>query len=361
MKTFGVRLLVPLLVPCLVLTGSGARGSDVLAPRGLTVEELQEHFPQARLHAVSSEEFQAARQRYADRSVLLLDLTSELPPADVPPVDPTPAKPPLVEGKEAPPPGPDPDPEAEDALAPPAPTIPPESDPTREKAPSRVQGSPASGPSCCVGDLPDGACLADVSRGGGDAAAVVFVVIGVFVVAALIVYAPIFLYRAATGPEQRYWWDAGLTSTLLTGDDSGTLVGVKLQGGLTEGGVHIGLAGEFGAMDLKLKLRERDAADRTRSNHVGGAYGLVGPAVRFTLENPKHPAHVFLELLAGTSDRRQLRTISVARAGVSVALYERLSLGLSGGAMYTHLRKSEGLVRQNEFGYLMGVEAGYRF
>jgi hypothetical protein len=196
---------------------------------------------------------------------------------------------------------------------------------------------------------------------GGNGAEVLFVIVGVAVVAVLVVYAPVFLYQAATSGAKEYWWDAGLASAFLVGEESGTLAGVKVQGGLAHRGLHMGLAAEVGRMDLRLELDEEKEPKGTRRTRVGGTYGLLGPAIRVSVPDPRHPGHVFLELLAGTSSRRLTGMMSVARAGLNAEVYERLSLGLSVGALYTHLKETEGLIRKNEFDFLLGVEAGYRF
>ena len=69
---------------------------------------------------------------------------------------------------------------------------------------------------------------------------------------------------------------------------------------------------------------------------------------------------MYFELLGGACQDRKMKMISTARMGLNAGIGDRLRFGFSFGAMYTHLRGTEGLIRKSEFNHLMGLEAGYR-
>lgn len=195
--------------------------------------------------------------------------------------------------------------------------------------------------------------------GGKDAAAIFFVVIGVVVVAMLVVYAGKYVRDAVVNHEQQtYWYDYGAQVTLISGSggDGGALTGLKFSGGVVEEGVRIGLAGELGYLDQTLT----SSATNGTTTHVHGAYGMVGPAIRWPLGAEDNPSYAYLELIAGTANHRDVGVMSNARVGVNLNANAGWRFGFNLGAMYTDLKTTQGLLQRDKYSFVYGLDVGYR-
>lgn len=195
---------------------------------------------------------------------------------------------------------------------------------------------------------------------GSDGTVVLFVVIGLVVVAATVVYAGAYLYRVITNPcDISYWWDIKLHLTALSDrSEHGYLVGGRLCSGFIDHRVHAGIAIEAGYFDVKT-----DINDGTDSLEINGAYGMAGPHIRWLVGRyDVNPTHVFVELLGGITSRDEIDLISAARAGFVLRIGEYGRLGLNIGAMYSDLELDEGLVRDSDnYSLIIGTECGFRF
>lgn len=200
--------------------------------------------------------------------------------------------------------------------------------------------------------------------GGGDGAAILFVVIGVFVVVVFMVYGIKYIYDVARHyDEYNYWWELDAAITLLGNNEtpakheSGTLQGFKFASGFMDRNFHIGLAAEIGNLDLKLDLRDQEELEE-----FTGFYGVLGPAVRVFFSENNQQVYLFLELLTGTTSPQKIRLISMARLGVNFKIYEHLRVGFNVGSLYVELKEDEGYFRErSDFSYIAGFELGFRF
>lgn len=225
--------------------------------------------------------------------------------------------------------------------------------------PAEISGQiavPAKDCSDCLGSLPS-----------DDVAAVVFVVIGVVVIAFFVVYAVAYLTNAAVhGEERDFWWEIGARATAMGDDDddekemrhveTGVATGLLLAAGPGSKDFQIGLGVEAGYMYLDTVYDEH-----TRLEEPNGMYGMAGPVIRMCWGD-NNPNYFLLELLAGTSSHDEIGIISTARAGLNFGVSEHFRIGLNGGSFYYNLKESENLFQEtDDFMLLFGVEMGYRF
>ncbi|MFC1848622.1 hypothetical protein ACFL27_00295 [candidate division CSSED10-310 bacterium] len=198
----------------------------------------------------------------------------------------------------------------------------------------------------------------------GDGAGIAFVIIGVFVVVVFVVFAGKYLYHILTNYKKYdHWWELNLAATSLGGreieglQERGTLKGFKFATGFVDRNVHIGLAGELGNLDLSLHLRDHD-----QLYELDGIYGVIGPAVRVYFDEKTHHVYLYLELLTGTTEPREIKLISLARLGLNFGFTEHIRVGLNVGSFYIDLRETEGLFRRDsDFSYIGGFDVGFRF
>jgi len=188
---------------------------------------------------------------------------------------------------------------------------------------------------------------------------VIYVAVGVVVVAALVVYGGVYLANVLVGAaDYEYWWDVEAHSAwLVGGPEDGALFGVKMATGFVERDVQVGLAAEVGYLDL-----DAEFGGPEETMQLTGVYGLVGPAIRWVVGPHENPAYVSVELLAGTSEHNETRLLSVAKAGVNWGMGDHLRFGLTVGSLYVDLKASEGLIQEHsDFNVLLGAEVGTRF
>ena len=211
----------------------------------------------------------------------------------------------------------------------------------------------------CTGDLPD--------LGDSDLAVVLFVLIGVFVVAALIVYAGKFIYDVATNAgKYTYWWELGPNLSVIENDhkhgfkEDGILAGLRIATGFTDRDVQVGLTGEFGMMDFNLYYE-----DKKGLLELEGFYGMVGPSIRFLFNkdmDDSNSSFLFLEILAGTSEHGEAGVLSTARIGVNWGIKDHGRIGLHFGTLYFDLKETESIIHEEDnFRLMGGMEIGYRF
>lgn len=202
-----------------------------------------------------------------------------------------------------------------------------------------------------------------------DWAMVIYVVVGVIVVGAFILYVPKVLYDLATNGEKlpvfkevglRYsysgqrWEDGG--PALYR---NANLFGARFTLGLDRGSLGIGVTAEGGYIDLAL----RGVDDPSRVFDFQGGYAVAGPMVRF---GDNRPFSLNLEFLNGTSSHRSIGWISKSRMTVQACMESGALLGVHLGAVFYDLDFLDGLVLRSgnfnrDLSLVMGVEAGWAF
>ena len=195
-----------------------------------------------------------------------------------------------------------------------------------------------------------------------DEAIILFVIIGIIVVAVLIVYAGKYVYDLVInkGKGYEYWLDASLQTIFMDRktengvEETGALSGIRLSTGFKDKNTHIGISGEFGNMNITHK-------SKTDKDKLEGNYWLAGPAIRWYFGD-YNPNYFTLEFLGGTAEDRRIGIISTAKAGINWGVREHLRFGLNIGSLYMDMTETEGIIKQHDdFRLTLGFELGYRF
>ena len=233
-----------------------------------------------------------------------------------------------------------------------------------EYAPPPAPAPPDVGPAPGRSDYHShGSLLFDLSNmdwgGGGDAAVILYVLIGVVVVGAFIIYTADYIYHVVAYPgSNTYWWSLDLYSAWIAGDDeNGFLVGPRLSTGFVARDAHAGLSLEAGYFDIDIEVE-----DGTSEVGVDGAYGMVGPHIRWLWSDADgNPSHAGVELLVGTTTDGDIDLLSVARFNLSVGVGRHARAGFSIGAIYMDVEADEGLIRdESDFSLIVGGQVGIR-
>ncbi|MGK5090978.1 hypothetical protein WDW89_03050 [Deltaproteobacteria bacterium TL4] len=217
-----------------------------------------------------------------------------------------------------------------------------------------------------------------------DTAVIIFVVVGFFVVGAMVLSGGKVLYDAMVNREGLpRWWDAGMRysffyedpQNMLAGDHEVTeeevqtigeavhLVGTRMSFGVIKAGVGFGFAGEVGYSNLSLYVNNQPQ----EMFQTSSAYFVVGPNLRMLYQD--RVTYAFLELLAGTTTDKEVGLISIARIGGTKGFgssCRRCFWGIQLGGLFLELKESEGLVRRkgqfaDNFDVILGMEFGYQW
>lgn len=190
-----------------------------------------------------------------------------------------------------------------------------------------------------------------------DAAIVVFVLAGVVVVAAAIIYSGALLGNLMINPQEaEVWAEAGPRFMFFSGGhQQGSMVGGTLALGLHGEEADVGLLIEGGYLDADVVTVEGDDVD------VAGGYGMAGLTIRWPFDSGADATVFSADLLAGTASRFNL--VSRAGLGLSWQVYGPLRAGLQVGAVYLDVKEQDGPVWQagEDFNLLGGVETSVRF
>ena len=216
----------------------------------------------------------------------------------------------------------------------------------------------------------------DLSRGGDwdwdldEWAVVIYVVVGVIVVGAFVLWGVKALYDLAVNKDDSpVFKEAALQfsyagRTLRDADGSemfrdAWLMGGRFAFGVEKPVVSFGLALEGGSIDLSVRAldTDREIVD------VRGGYLVGGPLIRF---GSYRPLAFTMEFLNGTSDHSSIGWISKSRMTLAAKTRGGLTYGAHLGAVFYDLRFSDGLVyRRGDFNrdlsVLFGVDAGWSF
>ena len=206
--------------------------------------------------------------------------------------------------------------------------------------------------------------------GGDKWAAVIYVVVGVVVVGAFVIYGIQAVYELMTNQNDRPVFKEFSLRYSYSGrrwDDGGpnlyrnaNLIGLHYGTGLDHGGWGVGLALEGGYIDLSL----RGINDPASAFFFKGGYFVAGPLVRF---GDNKPLSFTLEFLNGTSDQPSIGWISKSR----MTLEGRpgpsgLLIGAHVGAVFYDLQFFDGLAQRSgnfnrDLSMISGLDMGWEF
>lgn len=215
-------------------------------------------------------------------------------------------------------------------------------------------------------DLPN---LGSGSGGNGDTAAVMFIVIGIVVVAALFIYAGKFIADLINNDDDyySYWWDIGTQFINLDTENNqhGNFGGLKFSAGFIAARLaQLGLSIEIGKMDLDLLYNRNSIPQRI---NLQGTYWFIGPTVRWLLGNIDNEqtinnSYVYFELLGGGTDRSEIDITAIARVGINTGIGEHMRIGIHYGAFYLGLDEDQGFANDGDnYWNTYGIELGYQF
>ena len=176
-------------------------------------------------------------------------------------------------------------------------------------------------------------------------------------IAALFIYAGKWIAGALKNDEDyyAYWWDLGMQFTRLdtNAGEYGNFSGLKLSGGFVPNmQTNFGLAIEIGKMDLDLLYNRNSKPERI---NLEGTYWLIGPSVRWLIgytdsENLLNSSYIYLNLMAGNSDRDEVDMIATGKIGFNTRIGEYARFGIHYGAFYLGLNEDQSMVNDGEIG-----------
>ncbi|HEY0720662.1 MAG TPA: hypothetical protein VGE50_05360 [Gammaproteobacteria bacterium] len=193
--------------------------------------------------------------------------------------------------------------------------------------------------------------------GDGVEAAVVFVVIGTVVVIVWTLYAFKFLYDVTVGtPPCGRWSELNFTASMISSDadQHADFSGVHFMTGYRDGYTDIGISAEAGQSNILLT--------ETGTLSLEGIYWMVGPTLRWRVNNNRNPSFYEMEFVAGTTEHEEVGLLAKAKAGFSFGIGDALRWGVNLGVLNINLNDNQGIITdRHRYYYLFGVEMGYRF
>ncbi len=194
-------------------------------------------------------------------------------------------------------------------------------------------------------------------EGDGVEAAVVFVVIGTVVVAVWTLYAVKFLYDVTVGTAPCGRWSELNFATSMISDEEdqhATFNGVHFMTGYRDGYTDIGLGAEVGQSDILLT--------ETGSLELEGLYWMVGPILRWRLDDYANPSYYEMEFAAGTTEHEEVGLLAKAELGFSFGIGEAVRWGVNLGVLNINLNDNQGIITDRQrYYYLLGLEMGFHF
>lgn len=192
--------------------------------------------------------------------------------------------------------------------------------------------------------------------GSGNDAAVLFVIIGAVVVVVWTLYLFKYLYDISVGYQPCRWSEMGFVSSAISTDplQHAYFSGITFQTGVQDGVTEFGLGGEVGNADIRLV--DNGILQLT------GLYWLLGPTLRWRFSPSDNPHYFQMQFMAGSTENPEMGVLAKAELALHLALGDRLNLGLSWGALNINLHENEGIItNRDQYFYLYGISAGYRF
>ncbi len=319
-----MRLLCVILAVALILPPMSFVRADT-SPSPVGLDDLKERFPSARFVEVSLAEYELLLASADRHAVVIVDTPQG---ADDPPDSFTPAD---IDRRHWPPEG---------SIAPAQTRIPTSSDRSRDI-------------SVAVYGQGTGSIATD------DVAIILYVLVGVVVIGAALIYGGVIFYEMITGEEEyAYWSDVGAGAWFWGGSGRrGGMYGGRGSIGLIDDEVRVGLILETGYLDGRFRFR-----DKEEFLSVSGAYGLLGPTVQWAFTKGDNPVSVDFEILTGYSSADHVGLMSRALAGVSWGMGRTFRMGVMAGSTYAKIRETEGpLNTKSDFNLTAGGWIGVRY
>jgi hypothetical protein len=207
-------------------------------------------------------------------------------------------------------------------------------------------------------------------KGGSDKNFLILVaVVGVVVVAFLVVYSVGYLYQAGTSSLKCLTWkDFGWRSSFF--DDrnktqyrSGFMHGLYFSTGYRIPLGVMGLTGEIGqhSLDLTINKSASPSLKASVSSFYKGTYIMVGPS--FSLPLTTLNGHLFqIELLAGTSTNENIGLMSTLRFGLNFRIDSQLNIGINAGAALIDIKNfSSYLKDSDQLNSLLGTSVSFKW
>lgn len=239
-------------------------------------------------------------------------------------------------------------------------------DPSQQPLPPPVETPPQPVPETSVHT--NVGVYADISYGGGgggrgDAGKVFFIVAGIMVIAAFIVYAGKYIVDLASGKDMKVWWEFIFSNTYLdTGSgEHGRLNGLKMGTGFVSSDlIQIALIGEIGESNIDLMI---DEDTTTVPLDFSATYWLLGASARLHLTDKLvNASYLYLDFMGGKTSHGSTDTIGMARLGASFGVNDYLRLGASIGSFYLGLDEDQGFVNNDDnYWMTLGFEIGAKF
>ena len=192
----------------------------------------------------------------------------------------------------------------------------------------------------------------DGGMDAGDWATVIYLVVGLVVVGAFVLYGAHTLFELATNKEEyplfmktgaRFSYSGRALHDPMGNADlyrDAYLAGLRFAIGFDRPGMGLGLATEGGYIVVKL----HGISDPSQSFAFQGGYLVAGPMLRF---GRNEPLSFSLEFLNGTSTHESIGWISKSRMAVTGRVGNRTLLGAHLGAVFYDLEFLDGLGWRN--------------
>ncbi|NEW60949.1 hypothetical protein GSY74_06595 [Sulfurovum sp. bin170] len=154
------------------------------------------------------------------------------------------------------------------------------------------------------------------------------------------------------------WFEMGATASYFSYktedreiENSSLFGGVTISSGFMREDIGVGFISEFGHLDLAINQ------ESTEDRKVYGAYGMIGPTFRYSL-NRVSTFH--MDFMAGISDLNSIDVMGVARIGLNFKILKRGFFDINYGVNYLGL-KDMGDGMSSSYNGTVGASFGYRF
>lgn len=191
----------------------------------------------------------------------------------------------------------------------------------------------------------------------GEAAVLIFVIIGAVILAIWTLYVTKYLYGLAAGYKPcDIWYDLSFSSASLSESSGQTFDfnGLHFATGFRDGNTDVGIAVELGHTDILLTETNSLALDRL--------YWFLGPVLRWRLSDDRNPHYFNLSFMVGSTEHDEVGVLGGATLGLRFGIGDYFHLGFNAGVMSINLNDNKGLVSENaQYHSLYGVSTGIRF